>query len=156
MTDLFRVVDVQLTDDGRTLEGIAFKWDTPSRVQDPDGPPYREAFMRDSLKDFLARGKKVPLGVLHGVHAPCLVRPQRVVDGVDVAGLLPQISVSGLLSSNKQSKHRVFRSPTSTAPNYGANNMIEAAATGSPGSPSTIPRSATRLASPARTASSRS
>lgn len=48
------------------------------------------------------------------------------------AGLLPQISASGLLSSNKQSKHRVFRNPSSTAPNYDANNMIQAAATWEP------------------------
>ncbi len=40
------------------------------------------------------------------------------------AGLLPQISANGLLSDNKQSRHRVFRSPTSIAPNYGANNEI--------------------------------
>jgi multidrug efflux system outer membrane protein len=60
------------------------------------------------------------------------------------AGLLPQIGLSGMLSDNKQSRHRVFRSPTSTAPNYGQSNEIAAAASWTPDFWSQI-RNATRM-----------
>lgn len=65
MTDLFRVVGVEVAGDGRTLEGLAFKWDTPSRVQDPGAPAYKEAFTRGALKAFLGQTRKVPLGLVH-------------------------------------------------------------------------------------------
>jgi multidrug efflux system outer membrane protein len=48
------------------------------------------------------------------------------------AGLFPQVSASGLLSDNKQSRHRPFRNPHSTAPDLAAGNEIQAAATWEP------------------------
>ena len=60
------------------------------------------------------------------------------------AGLLPQVGVNGMVSANKQSRHRVFRSPTSTAPNYGQSNEVAAAASWEPDFWSQI-RNATRM-----------
>ena len=48
------------------------------------------------------------------------------------AGLYPQLSASAGLSYNKSSKHRLFRSPTSTAPLIQPGNQIEAGATWEP------------------------
>ena len=48
------------------------------------------------------------------------------------AGLFPQVTASGLLSDNKESRHRLFRSPNSTAPTEEASNEILAAASWEP------------------------
>ena len=48
------------------------------------------------------------------------------------AQLFPQVGVSGLLSDNRESKHRLFRSPNSTAPLVDASNVIQATASWEP------------------------
>jgi multidrug efflux system outer membrane protein len=46
--------------------------------------------------------------------------------------LYPQIGVNGLLSQNKESRNRLFRSPTSTAPFEEASNIIQGTASWEP------------------------
>ncbi|HYZ62259.1 MAG TPA: TolC family protein, partial [Acetobacteraceae bacterium] len=46
--------------------------------------------------------------------------------------LFPQIGVNGLLSENKESRHRLFRNPSSTAPSEEASNVIQATASWEP------------------------
>jgi multidrug efflux system outer membrane protein len=46
--------------------------------------------------------------------------------------LFPQVGANGLLSDNKESRHRLFRSPNSTAPLEEASNQIMAAASWEP------------------------
>jgi multidrug efflux system outer membrane protein len=46
--------------------------------------------------------------------------------------LFPQIGVNGLLSENKQSKHRLFRNPNSTVPLEEPSNVIQATASWEP------------------------
>jgi NodT family efflux transporter outer membrane factor (OMF) lipoprotein len=48
------------------------------------------------------------------------------------AGLLPQLSASGLMSQNKESQRRLFRAPNSGAPELEASNIIQAAASWEP------------------------
>jgi outer membrane protein, multidrug efflux system len=48
------------------------------------------------------------------------------------AGLFPQLAVNGLLSDNKQSRHRLFRSQNGTEPNISASNVVQAAASWEP------------------------
>jgi multidrug efflux system outer membrane protein len=48
------------------------------------------------------------------------------------AQLFPQVGVNGLLSENRESKHRLFRTPTSTAARVEASNVIQATATWEP------------------------
>src|SRR6201999_4189246 len=40
------------------------------------------------------------------------------------AGLFPQVTMNGLLSDNKQSRHRLFRSDSNNEPNQEASNEI--------------------------------
>src|SRR5258708_1889029 len=58
--------------------------------------------------------------------------------------LFPQIGVNGLLSDNRESKHRLFRSPNSTAAAEEANNQILATASWEPDFWSAI-RNSTRV-----------
>jgi NodT family efflux transporter outer membrane factor (OMF) lipoprotein len=48
------------------------------------------------------------------------------------AGLYPQVTAGGLLSDNKESRHRLFLSPTSTGPLQEASNQILAGASWEP------------------------
>lgn len=51
--------------DGRTLLGVAFKFDTPSKVRDPGRAPYLEEFARSSVDKTLRQRPTVPLLLLH-------------------------------------------------------------------------------------------
>lgn len=62
--DLIRAVEI--TAEGRTLIGRAFRWDTPSRVADPGVAPYLEEFTRGSTTKTLAeRADPFPLLKVH-------------------------------------------------------------------------------------------
>jgi len=65
--DLVRSIDVE-PGDGRTLTGVAFKYDTPSLVRDPGAPAYLEEFSRSSADKTIAQRGPVPLMVLHADH----------------------------------------------------------------------------------------
>ena len=49
------------TGKGRTLEGLAFRWETPSLVQDPGSPRYLEEFARSSTAKTLRERAIFPL-----------------------------------------------------------------------------------------------
>ncbi|MEM9040769.1 MAG: HK97 family phage prohead protease [Actinomycetota bacterium] len=59
MNDHARSFDID--SDGRTLVGIAFRWDAPSLVADPNSTPYLEEFARGSTDKTLDERPKVPL-----------------------------------------------------------------------------------------------
>lgn len=63
MTDLLRTVE--LTTEGRTLIGVAFKWDHPSSVVDPGTAAYLEEFTRGSVTKTLAERGSFPLLKMH-------------------------------------------------------------------------------------------
>lgn len=56
---------VDLTTSGRTLEGLAFKWDHPSLVRDATGPAYLEAFARNSTTKTIKERGTFPVMVMH-------------------------------------------------------------------------------------------
>lgn len=60
-----RVAGAELTGDGRTLEGLAFRWDTPAMVRDGNGPAYLEEFHRSSVRKTLTERARRPLGLMH-------------------------------------------------------------------------------------------
>ena len=63
LTRTFALDDSAVT--GRTLEGLAVRWDHPSLVRDVGGPAYREAFANGSATKTIAERGRFPLGVLH-------------------------------------------------------------------------------------------
>lgn len=63
MRDLTRSIDI--TADGRTLEGLAFRWDHPSLVADPGARPYLEEFARGSTDKTLRERGVFPLLKYH-------------------------------------------------------------------------------------------
>lgn len=66
MTDITRsapLADIDRT--GRTLEGLAFRWDHPSQVADRRGPSYLEEFARTAVDRTLGIQPVHPLGILH-------------------------------------------------------------------------------------------
>lgn len=63
---LYRAAAAELSGDGKTVEGLAFRWDHPSLVADLTGPRYREAFERGSTTRTLAHRRSArPLFVEH-------------------------------------------------------------------------------------------
>lgn len=63
---LYRAAAADLSGDGRTVEGLAFRWEHPSYVHDPGGPRYREAFARTAAARTLAHRREArPLFVEH-------------------------------------------------------------------------------------------
>lgn len=66
MTDLLRAAEI--TAEGRTLVGIAFRWDHPSLVpNDPGTGPYLEEFVRGSVTKTLRERETFPLIKHHRV-----------------------------------------------------------------------------------------
>lgn len=62
---LFRATpDFEVVGDGRTVEGVAFRWDTPSKVAD-DGPIYLEEFDRRATNRSLSMRSLFPVFVKH-------------------------------------------------------------------------------------------
>ncbi len=55
------VRSTELGTEGRTLVGLAFRWDHPSMVQDPGSRPYLEEFTRTSVTKTLQEHPTVPL-----------------------------------------------------------------------------------------------
>lgn len=62
---LFRSADVDISADGRNIEGCAFQWDRPSLVSDDGKVRYREAFGRGSVARTLSQRSHRPLFVRH-------------------------------------------------------------------------------------------
>lgn len=54
---------------GRTIEGLAYRFDHASRVVDPGKPPYMEAFSRGSANKTLKERGTYPLAYFHGLSA---------------------------------------------------------------------------------------
>ena len=65
--DLVRSIDIE-PGDGRTLTGVAYRYDTPSPVRDPGAPPYLEEFSRSAADKTISQRGTVPLMVLHADH----------------------------------------------------------------------------------------
>lgn len=59
MSDYTRSFDIGT--EGRTLTGLAFKWDTPAKVKDPGVPPYYEEFARGSTDKTMQEHPLVPV-----------------------------------------------------------------------------------------------
>lgn len=62
---LFRSADVDVSADGRNVEGRAFRWDHPSLVSDDGKTRYRESFGRGSVARTLSQRSHHPLFVRH-------------------------------------------------------------------------------------------
>lgn len=64
---LYRATTTDIASDGRNLEGLALKWDKPSRVTDDGKTFYEEAFSPSSVTKTLKERASVPLplGILH-------------------------------------------------------------------------------------------
>jgi Escherichia/Staphylococcus phage prohead protease len=61
-----RMVNLELSgNEGRILEGVLVPYNTPTRVQDPGGPPYMEVFEPGAFKRQLAAADKVQLRFEH-------------------------------------------------------------------------------------------
>lgn len=56
---------LDLSTTGRTLEGLAFRWDHPSMVQDPGSPRYLEEFARGSATKTITERASFPLFAMH-------------------------------------------------------------------------------------------
>lgn len=54
---------------GRTLEGLAYRFEHPSRVADPGKPPYLEAFARGSANKTITERASFPVDYYHGLMA---------------------------------------------------------------------------------------
>ena len=52
---------------GRTLEGVAYRFDHPSRVVDPGKPAYLEAFARGSATKTITERQSFPVDYFHGL-----------------------------------------------------------------------------------------
>jgi HK97 family phage prohead protease len=92
-TDLTRAVEI--TAEGRTLIGRAFRWEHPSRVVDPGADPYLEEFPRGSTTKTLAeRSDPFPLLNFHRLD----------LDPLGVARFRP--SVEGLMFEAPLSRTR--------------------------------------------------
>lgn len=59
MNDYTRSFDIGT--EGRTLTGLAFKWDTPAKVRDPGKQPYMEEFSRGAADKTLQEHPLVPV-----------------------------------------------------------------------------------------------
>lgn len=55
------------TFEGRTLEGIAYRFEHPSRVVDPGKPAYMEAFARGSATKSIREKGRFPVDYYHGL-----------------------------------------------------------------------------------------
>ena len=62
---LVRSTDIEMSGDGRTIEGLAFRWDTPSHVTDNGTDRYWEEFSRRSVTKTLSDRPSRPLFVAH-------------------------------------------------------------------------------------------
>lgn len=62
---LFRTADVDVSSDGRNVEGLAFRWNHPSLVSDDGKTRYREQFARGSVARTLSQRTHHPLFVRH-------------------------------------------------------------------------------------------
>jgi len=62
---LIRSSEFEVAGDGRTLEGLAFRWDAPSLVSDFGGPRYLEEFAQRSANQTLRMRAWRPLFVEH-------------------------------------------------------------------------------------------
>lgn len=91
-TTHFRSFDIHA--EGRTLEGLAFRWEHPSKVRDPGSPLYLEEFVRGSVDHHIKRTPLVPLLKRHEINK----------DPIGVASFVP--SAEGLMFAAPLSKTR--------------------------------------------------
>lgn len=117
-TMLYRTADVDVSGDGRSVEGLAFLWNHPSRVTDDNGRThYREAFHPGSVARTLRqRSTPRPLFVAHAhiggsvgettftPSAEGLVFAARVYDGT-----LPQAALERVNSGELRAVSVGFR-----------------------------------------------
>ncbi|MEQ1872966.1 MAG: HK97 family phage prohead protease [Ilumatobacteraceae bacterium] len=96
---LTRSFGSELATDGRTLEGLAFRWDVASKVSD-GGPSYLEAFTRGSTDKTLKERGPRPLGFLHPWT------PGAKTDPMPLGAVTFRAGTEGLEFSAKVSKTR--------------------------------------------------
>lgn len=65
MMTLYRAADVDLSSDGRNVEGLAFRWNHPSLVSDDGKTRYREQFARGSAARTLSQRSHHPMFIRH-------------------------------------------------------------------------------------------
>lgn len=80
--DLVRSVDIE-PGDGRTVEGVAYRYDSPSMVRDPGSAPYLEEFSRIAHDKTVRQRPSVPLLVLHDERTRLPVGVATFSDGGD-------------------------------------------------------------------------
>lgn len=94
MTATTHLRSFDVTAEGRTLEGLAFRWERPSKVRDPGRPLYLEEFVRGSADRHMKHTPIVPL----------LKRHETDRDPIGVASFHP--SAEGLVFAAPLSKTR--------------------------------------------------
>lgn len=67
MRETIRRATEEFNTTGRTLEGLAFRFDHPSRVTDPGRPPYLEAIARGAATKTLRERHTWPVDYYHGL-----------------------------------------------------------------------------------------
>lgn len=67
MSEMIRRAIAEHNLTGRTLEGMAYRFEHPSRVKDPGRPPYLEAFHRASANKTIKDHPTFPLAYFHGL-----------------------------------------------------------------------------------------